>query len=114
MRHPVRPVGMGLLITQLNRLENIGLIDESSPGRETMAPGVNEDTVDPSTNLEASRHPGKEPIGANDVVEGRARTPSEQMDNGADGRILEDMPSLCSFFVFILELAFIVCILLAL
>ncbi|ONK69069.1 uncharacterized protein A4U43_C05F18960 [Asparagus officinalis] len=92
-RHPVRPVGKGPLITQLNHLENVGLIDESSHRRQTAAPVVDEDAVGPSTNPEASHCPGKEPIGVNNIVEGRGGTSSEQIENGADGRILEDIPS---------------------
>ncbi|ONK55185.1 uncharacterized protein A4U43_UnF6680 [Asparagus officinalis] len=71
---------MGPLITQLNRLENVGWIDGSSPGRETMALAVEEDVVGPSTILEASRRPDKEPIGVDDGVEGRAKTPSDQIE----------------------------------
>ncbi|ONK60050.1 uncharacterized protein A4U43_C08F13670 [Asparagus officinalis] len=63
-----------------------------------MALVVEEDAVGPNANLEASRHPGKEPIGVDDAIEGRAGTPSNQMENGADGRILEDMAS-CSTLV---------------
>ncbi|ONK60414.1 uncharacterized protein A4U43_C08F18180 [Asparagus officinalis] len=73
------------------RLDYGWLIDESSPGRETTTPVVDEDTVGPSTNPKTSRHPGKEPIGMDDDVEGRAV--SDQLENGADRRILEDIPS---------------------
>ncbi|ONK59803.1 uncharacterized protein A4U43_C08F10870 [Asparagus officinalis] len=61
--------------------------------RETTALAVEEDVVGSSTIPEASRRPGKESIGMDNVVEGRAETPSDQIENGADGRILEDMPS---------------------
>ncbi|ONK64246.1 uncharacterized protein A4U43_C07F23640 [Asparagus officinalis] len=88
-----QPAGMGLLVTQLNRLENVGLVNEYSPGRETMALAIEDDAVSPSSMPKSSRHPGKEPIRVDDDIEGRARTPSDQMKNGAGGRILEDMPS---------------------
>ncbi|ONK81715.1 uncharacterized protein A4U43_C01F32140 [Asparagus officinalis] len=68
------------------------LIDKSSPDRETTVSLVDEDAIDPSTTPEASRHPGKELIGMDDSIEGRARTP-DQNENGADGKILEDMPN---------------------
>ncbi|ONK73104.1 uncharacterized protein A4U43_C04F27300, partial [Asparagus officinalis] len=84
---PIESVGTGLLITLLNRLENVEQIDKSSPDRETMAPVVEEDAVGPSTNSEASHRPGKEPIRMDYVVEGRDETPSNHMKNGADGRI---------------------------
>ncbi|ONK54791.1 uncharacterized protein A4U43_UnF11260 [Asparagus officinalis] len=75
----------------------MGWVDKSSPGRETTTLAVEEDAVGLSTILEASRHPGKEPIGMNDNTEGRAKTPSDQIENGVDGRILEDMPSVVLF-----------------
>ncbi|ONK65512.1 uncharacterized protein A4U43_C07F37870 [Asparagus officinalis] len=71
----------------------MGRIEGSSPGRKTMDPVVEEDAVGPSANPEASRRPSKELIGVDDSIEGRAGTPSNQMENGVDGRILEDMPS---------------------
>ncbi|ONK80213.1 uncharacterized protein A4U43_C01F15180 [Asparagus officinalis] len=74
---------MDPLITQLNHLEIIGRIDESSPDRETTAQVVDEDAVSPSTILEASRRPGKEPIGMDDGVEGRSGTPLDQIENGS-------------------------------
>ncbi|ONK72845.1 uncharacterized protein A4U43_C04F23850 [Asparagus officinalis] len=73
---------MGPLITQFNRLKNVGLVEESSPDRGTTALDIEEDAVSPSIILEASRHPCKEPIGVNDGVEGRAETPSNQIENG--------------------------------
>ncbi|ONK60232.1 uncharacterized protein A4U43_C08F15800 [Asparagus officinalis] len=82
---------MGPLVNQLNRLENVRRIDEYSPGRETTALAVKEDVIGLGTIPEASRHPGKESIGVDDDVEGRAETPLDQMENSADGRILEDM-----------------------
>ncbi|ONK77842.1 uncharacterized protein A4U43_C02F11300 [Asparagus officinalis] len=72
---------MGLLVAQLNCLENVGLLDEASPGRNTMALAVEEDVIGPSTILEASHHPGKETIRVDDDVEGRAETPSDQIEN---------------------------------
>ncbi|ONK60395.1 uncharacterized protein A4U43_C08F17960 [Asparagus officinalis] len=36
------------------------LVDESSPGRETMTPTVEEDAIGPSSMPESSRHHGKE------------------------------------------------------
>ncbi|ONK54820.1 uncharacterized protein A4U43_UnF11030 [Asparagus officinalis] len=54
---------MGLLVTQLNRLENMGSVDESSPGEETTAQAVEEDAVDPRFMPESSRRPGKELVG---------------------------------------------------
>ncbi|ONK70132.1 uncharacterized protein A4U43_C05F30590 [Asparagus officinalis] len=72
----------------------MGRIDESSPGKETVAPAADEDAIG-STILEASCHPGKEPIEVDDGVKGRARTPSDQIENGVDERILKDMPSFC-------------------
>ncbi|ONK79941.1 uncharacterized protein A4U43_C01F12060, partial [Asparagus officinalis] len=71
----------------------MGQIDESSPDKETIALAIEEDVFGHSTNPKVSRRPGKEPIGVDDGVEGRAETPSDQMENGADWRILEDMPS---------------------
>ncbi|ONK63755.1 uncharacterized protein A4U43_C07F18600 [Asparagus officinalis] len=71
----------------------LGWIDESSHGRETTALAVKEDAIGPSTIPEASRHPGKEPIGVEDGIEGIVKTPSNQMENGVGGRILEDMSS---------------------
>ncbi|ONK63838.1 uncharacterized protein A4U43_C07F19460 [Asparagus officinalis] len=72
---------MGPLVTRLNRLKNMGLVDESSPGRETPALAVIEDAIDPSSMPESSRRPGKEPIGVDDNVKGRDGTPSGQMEN---------------------------------
>ncbi|ONK78323.1 uncharacterized protein A4U43_C02F17310 [Asparagus officinalis] len=69
-------------------------IDESSSGRETIDLAVKEDVVGPSTIPEASHHPGKEPIKVDDSIEGRTGTLSNQMENGASGRILEDMLTL--------------------
>nr|ABD63090.1 hypothetical protein 17.t00017 [Asparagus officinalis] len=77
----------------LNLFENVGWIDESSPGRETTALTVEEDVYGPSTIPEVSRRPGNESIRVDDDIEGRAKTPSDQIENGADGRILEDIPS---------------------
>nr|ABD63152.1 hypothetical protein 20.t00004 [Asparagus officinalis] len=71
----------------------MGWIDESSPDREITALAVEEDVVGPSTIPKASRRPKKELIGMDNSVERRAETPSDQMDNGTDGRILEDMLS---------------------
>ncbi|ONK71707.1 uncharacterized protein A4U43_C04F11530 [Asparagus officinalis] len=51
-----------------------------------MALAVEEDAVGPSTMPEPSRRPGKKPMGMEDSVEGRAGTPSDQMENGAGGR----------------------------
>ncbi|ONK71500.1 uncharacterized protein A4U43_C04F9290 [Asparagus officinalis] len=71
----------------------MGRIDESSPSKEITTLTVEEDVVDPSTIPKVSRRPGKEPIGVDDGIEGRAETPSDQIENGADRRILEDMPN---------------------
>ncbi|ONK80191.1 uncharacterized protein A4U43_C01F14910 [Asparagus officinalis] len=80
-------------VNKITVAESSAEIDESSPRRETTALAVEEDVVSPNTIPEASCHPGKEPIRVDDGVKGRAKTPSNQMENGADGRILEDMPS---------------------
>ncbi|ONK60533.1 uncharacterized protein A4U43_C08F19590 [Asparagus officinalis] len=76
---------MGLLVTQLNHLENMGWIDESSPDRETTALAIEEDAVGLSTIPKASHRPGKEPIGVDDGIEGRGGTPLDQMENDARG-----------------------------
>ncbi|ONK77687.1 uncharacterized protein A4U43_C02F9480 [Asparagus officinalis] len=85
---------MDPLVTQLNRLENMGPIDESSPGGKVMTLVVEEDVVGPSSMFESSCRPSNEPIGVDDGVEGRARTPSNHVENSSDGRILEDMHSI--------------------
>ncbi|ONK77933.1 uncharacterized protein A4U43_C02F12460 [Asparagus officinalis] len=78
-------------------VDEIWLIDESSPGRETTALAIEEDAISPSITPEASRRPDKEPIGVDDTIKGRAETLSDQIENGADGRILEDMLSVALF-----------------
>ncbi|ONK58263.1 uncharacterized protein A4U43_C09F10340 [Asparagus officinalis] len=70
---------MGLLITQLNCLENVGLIDESSRGEKTPTLAVEEDAVSLNSMHESSHRPGKEPIGVDDGVEKRARTPTKTL-----------------------------------
>ncbi|ONK80202.1 uncharacterized protein A4U43_C01F15020 [Asparagus officinalis] len=54
---------------------------------------VEEDAVGPNTIPEVSHRPSKEPIRVEDDIEGRAETPSDQIENDADRRILEDMPN---------------------
>ncbi|ONK71410.1 uncharacterized protein A4U43_C04F8260 [Asparagus officinalis] len=70
------------MVTQLNRLKNMGLEDESSSGEKTTALAVEEDAVSPSSMLESSRRPGKEPIRVDDGAEGKVGTPLDQMKNG--------------------------------
>ncbi|ONK72589.1 uncharacterized protein A4U43_C04F20980 [Asparagus officinalis] len=85
--------GMGPLVTQPNRLENMGLVDDSSPGGETMTQAVKEDVVNPTSMPESYCCPSKELVWVDSDIEGRAGTPSGQKENGSDERILGEMPS---------------------
>ncbi|ONK59764.1 uncharacterized protein A4U43_C08F10400 [Asparagus officinalis] len=84
--------GTGLLVTQLNYLENIGLVDESSPSRDTTTLAIEEDAVSPSSMPQSSLCPGKELVEVADV-KGRARTLPDHEENGPDERILGEMTS---------------------
>ncbi|ONK80429.1 uncharacterized protein A4U43_C01F17630 [Asparagus officinalis] len=60
-----------------------GLADKSSPGENTTALAIKEDAIGPSSMTTLYRHLGKEPVGVDKNVEGRARIPSDQMENSA-------------------------------
>ncbi|ONK63940.1 uncharacterized protein A4U43_C07F20480 [Asparagus officinalis] len=66
---------------------NGGLVDESSPGRETPTLVIKENAVGPSSMPKSSCRPSKELIGMDDSVEARAGTLSNQMKNDASERI---------------------------
>ncbi|ONK69823.1 uncharacterized protein A4U43_C05F27110 [Asparagus officinalis] len=78
----------------------MGPIDKSSLGGEMTALSVDAtenraqagEATNPSSRSESSRRPSKEHVGVKDV-EGRAGTPSDQEENGADERILGEMPN---------------------
>ncbi|ONK69628.1 uncharacterized protein A4U43_C05F25030 [Asparagus officinalis] len=68
------------------------LIDESSPDRETTTLAIEEDDVGPSSMPQSSRHPGKEPVGVENV-DGRAGTLPDHEENGTNERILGEIPN---------------------
>ncbi|ONK56266.1 uncharacterized protein A4U43_C10F5830 [Asparagus officinalis] len=77
-----------------------GLVEESSPCKETTALAVDAaknraqagESTGPSSRPESSRCPGKEPVGIKNIKE-RAGTPPDHEENGASERIMGEMSS---------------------